>query len=233
MIDVEQLNNDTRDHDFVLSSNQAKLDDDLAFQTTRNEGLHPNNFSGSNPGEERFRSETLGEAYNGTPNDSMLLEDPLKSRATEDVTPKPHVTEVATPKSRVTEDVTPKPRVTEGATPKSRVTEDVTPKSRVTKGVTPEDSIMMFFPNSQVRVESNSEIDAEQKGNTSIDHSMQSKRSVRSLASTAIFAGVSVAALGVAIQSDSSALTYTSLASAITFGAAGISGFLANIIATF
>jgi len=92
---------------------------------------------------------------------------------------------------------------------------------------------MRFFPNSQVRVESNSKIDAEQKRNTSIDHSMQSKRSVRSLASTAILAGVSVAALGVAIQSDSSVLTYTSLASAITFGAAGLSGLLANVIVTF
>jgi len=92
---------------------------------------------------------------------------------------------------------------------------------------------MRFFPNSQVRVESNSEIDAKQKRNTSIDHSMQSKRSVRSLVSTAILAGVSVAVLGVAIQSDSSALTYTSLASAITFGVAGLSAFLSNVIATF
>jgi len=164
----------------------------------------------------------------------MLLENPLKSRATKDITLKPRVTEGSTPKSQVTEDVTPKPQVTEGATSKSRVTEDVTPKPRVTKGVTPEDSIMRFFPNSQVRVESNSEIDAEQKRNTSIDHSMQSKRSVRSLlASTAILAGVSVAALGVAIQSDSSVLTYASLASAITFGAAGLSGFFANVIAMF
>jgi len=89
---------------------------------------------------------------------------------------------------------------------------------------------MSFFPNSQVRVESNSEIDAEQKRNASTDHSMQSKRSVRSLAFNALLAGVSVAALGVTIQSDSSALTYTSLASAITFGAAGLSGFLANVI---
>jgi len=76
---VEQINHDTRNHDFAPSSNQAKLDDDLAFQTTRNEDLHPNNISGSNPGEERFRSETLGEAYNVTPNDSILLENPLKS----------------------------------------------------------------------------------------------------------------------------------------------------------
>ena len=94
-------------------------------------------------------------------------------------------------------------------------------------------------------MESNSEIDAEQKRNqqtnlsnrinvdTSIDHSMQSKKSVRSLASTAILAGVSVAALGIAIQSDSSTLIYTSLASVITFGAAGLSGFSANVIATF
>ena len=93
-------------------------------------------------------------------------------------------------------------------------------------GATSEDLIMRFFPNSQVRVESNSEIDAEQKRNpqtnssnridveTSIDHSIQSKRSVRSLASTTILAGISVAALGIASQSDSSALTHTSLASA-------------------
>jgi len=223
MINVEQLNNDTRNHDFDPSSNRTKLDDDLAFQTPREEDLHPNNISGSNPGEdERFRSETLGEAYNVTLNDSTL-ENSLKSQVTEDVTLKPRVTEGATPKSRVTEDVTPKPQVTEGATPKFRVTEDVTPKFRVTVSATPEDSIMRFFPNSRVRVESNSEIDAEQKRNTSIDHSMQSKRSVRSLASTAILAGVSVAALGVAIQSDSSALTYTSIASAITFGVAGLS----------
>ena len=99
MIDVEQLNNDTRNHDFIPSSNQTKHDDDLAYQTTRNEDLHPNNISGSNPGEERFRSETLGEAYNVTPNDSMLLENPPKSRVTEDVTPKPRATEGATPKS--------------------------------------------------------------------------------------------------------------------------------------
>jgi len=35
MIDVEQLNNDTRNHDFDPSSNRAKLADDLAFQTNR------------------------------------------------------------------------------------------------------------------------------------------------------------------------------------------------------
>ena len=99
MIDVEQLNNDTRNHDFIPLSKQTKHDDDLAYQTTRNEDLHPNNISGSNPGEERFRKETLGEAYNVTPNDSMLLENPPKSQVTEDVTPKPRATEGATPKS--------------------------------------------------------------------------------------------------------------------------------------
>jgi len=106
---VEQLNNDTRNHDFDPSSNRTKLDDDLAFQTPRGEDLHPNNISVSNPGEdeisgsnpgedERFRSETLGEAYNVTPNDSTL-ENSLKSRVTKDVTLKPRVTEGATPKS--------------------------------------------------------------------------------------------------------------------------------------
>ena len=98
---MKQLNNDTRNHDFDPSSNRAKLDDDLVYQTPREGDLHPNNISGSNPREdESFRSETLGEAYNVTPNDSML-ENSLKSQATEDVTSKP-------PKSRVTEDVTPK-----------------------------------------------------------------------------------------------------------------------------
>jgi len=43
-------------------------------------------ISGSNPGEdERFRSETLGEAYNVTPNESTL-ENYLKSRVTEGAT---------------------------------------------------------------------------------------------------------------------------------------------------
>ena len=42
----------------------------LLFKQTGNEDLHPNNISGStNPGEERFRCETLREAYNVTAND--------------------------------------------------------------------------------------------------------------------------------------------------------------------
>ena len=75
---MKQVNDEIRKQDFDPSSNLAKLDDDLAFQTPMEEDLHLINISGSNPGEGgRFKSETFREVYNVTPNDSM--ENPLKS----------------------------------------------------------------------------------------------------------------------------------------------------------